>query len=228
MGRRRTGRLRRRARAPFRYRRDRARIHAARKPHHRAGGRADRQSADGRRRPLPRSGGARALCERANTPRAIPIATCRTCAPSWAACTRGMELLQAAARDHGRRSLSAYMGHVLANAEESVRRLLDRLGDGEFAYPMDNGAVVRWPSDRPRSALGRVRFHRHERPAARQFCAEVDHPGSGALCRAHAGRRCHPDERRVPAPGRPGDPRRIDAQSQAPQWSPAMSRPAKS
>ena len=35
------------------------------------------------------------------------------------------------------------MGHVLANAEESVRRLLDRLDDGEFAYPMDNGAVVK-------------------------------------------------------------------------------------
>jgi 5-oxoprolinase (ATP-hydrolysing) len=35
------------------------------------------------------------------------------------------------------------MRHVLANAEESVRRLLDRLDDGEFDYPMDNGAHVR-------------------------------------------------------------------------------------
>ena len=34
------------------------------------------------------------------------------------------------------------MDHVLANAEESVRRLLDRLDDGEFAYAMDNGAQV--------------------------------------------------------------------------------------
>jgi len=34
------------------------------------------------------------------------------------------------------------MDHVLANAEESVRRLLDRLDDGEFAYEMDNGARV--------------------------------------------------------------------------------------
>jgi 5-oxoprolinase (ATP-hydrolysing) len=32
---------------------------------------------------------------------------------------------------------------VLANAEESVRRLLDRLGDGECDYEMDNGAHVR-------------------------------------------------------------------------------------
>jgi 5-oxoprolinase (ATP-hydrolysing) len=35
------------------------------------------------------------------------------------------------------------MRHVLANAEESVRRLLGRLEDGEFDYEMDNGAHVR-------------------------------------------------------------------------------------
>ena len=39
--------------------------------------------------------------------------------------------------------VAAYMNHVLANAEESVRRLLDRLDDGDFAYAMDNGAEVR-------------------------------------------------------------------------------------
>lgn len=60
-----------------------------------------------------------------------------------AACTRGMELLHGAARDQGADVVSAYMAHVLANAEESVRGLLDRLSDGEFAYAMDNGAVVR-------------------------------------------------------------------------------------
>jgi 5-oxoprolinase (ATP-hydrolysing) len=35
------------------------------------------------------------------------------------------------------------MRHVLANAEESVRRLLDRLDDGAFDYEMDNGARIR-------------------------------------------------------------------------------------
>ena len=60
-----------------------------------------------------------------------------------AACTRGAELLQGAARDQGSALIAAYMGHVLANAEESVRRLLDRLEDGSFAYAMDNGAEVR-------------------------------------------------------------------------------------
>ena len=59
-----------------------------------------------------------------------------------AACTRGAEMLAQTARDYGPDVVAAYMGHVLANAEESVRRLLDRLDDGEFAYEMDNGAQV--------------------------------------------------------------------------------------
>ena len=59
-----------------------------------------------------------------------------------AACTRGAELLAAAAREHGADVLAAYMNHVLANAEESVRRLIGGLEDGSFVYPMDNGAVV--------------------------------------------------------------------------------------
>jgi 5-oxoprolinase (ATP-hydrolysing) len=60
-----------------------------------------------------------------------------------AACTRGAEVLAATARDYGPEVVSAYMRHVLANAEESVRRLLGRLDDGEFDYEMDNGAHVR-------------------------------------------------------------------------------------
>ena len=59
-----------------------------------------------------------------------------------AACVRGAETLAATARDYGADVVAAYMDHVLANAEESVRRLLDRLDDGEFAYEMDNGARV--------------------------------------------------------------------------------------
>jgi 5-oxoprolinase (ATP-hydrolysing) len=59
-----------------------------------------------------------------------------------AACVRGAESLVEAARDYGPEVVAAYMNHVLANAEESVRRLLDRLEDGEFSYEMDNGARV--------------------------------------------------------------------------------------
>ena len=60
-----------------------------------------------------------------------------------AACTRGAEVLGATARDYRSEVVAAYMRHVLANAEESVRRLLDRLDDGVFDYEMDNGAHVR-------------------------------------------------------------------------------------
>jgi 5-oxoprolinase (ATP-hydrolysing) len=59
-----------------------------------------------------------------------------------AACVRGAESLVETARDYGPDVVAAYMNYVLANAEESVRRLLDRLDDGEFSYEMDNGARV--------------------------------------------------------------------------------------
>ena len=60
-----------------------------------------------------------------------------------AACVRGAEALAQTAREYGPDVVAAYMDHVLANAEESVRRLLGRLDDGEFDYEMDNGAHVR-------------------------------------------------------------------------------------
>jgi 5-oxoprolinase (ATP-hydrolysing) len=60
-----------------------------------------------------------------------------------AACTRGAEVLIQTAADYGAEVVAAYMRHVLANAEESVRRLLDRLDDGDFDYEMDNGGHVR-------------------------------------------------------------------------------------
>ncbi|GAA4716897.1 hydantoinase B/oxoprolinase family protein [Sphingomonas lutea] len=59
-----------------------------------------------------------------------------------AACVRGADVLVQTARDYGAEVVAAYMDHVLANAEESVRRLLDRLDDGAFTYELDNGAQV--------------------------------------------------------------------------------------
>jgi 5-oxoprolinase (ATP-hydrolysing) len=38
--------------------------------------------------------------------------------------------------------VSAYMGHVQDNAEESVRRVLDRLSDGAFSYEIDQGSTI--------------------------------------------------------------------------------------
>ena len=37
----------------------------------------------------------------------------------------------------------AYMGHVQDNAAESVRRVIERLHDSEFTYPMDQGCAIR-------------------------------------------------------------------------------------
>ena len=38
--------------------------------------------------------------------------------------------------------VQAYMGHVQDNAEESVRRVIDALDDGAYAYETDSGAVI--------------------------------------------------------------------------------------
>ncbi|WP_234036100.1 hydantoinase B/oxoprolinase family protein [Porphyrobacter sp. YT40] len=85
----------------------------------------------------------RAALAAADYPARIPDRNLSDLRAQLAACTRGAELLAGAAREHGADVLAAYMGHVLANAEESVRRLLGGLEDGAFAYPMDNGAVVK-------------------------------------------------------------------------------------
>ncbi|WP_204112818.1 hydantoinase B/oxoprolinase family protein [Shimia biformata] len=62
---------------------------------------------------------------------------------------------QVAANETGRRELlkvvdhygldvvQAYMGHVQDNAEESVRRVIDRLSDGDFIYPTDIGLTIK-------------------------------------------------------------------------------------
>jgi 5-oxoprolinase (ATP-hydrolysing) len=60
-----------------------------------------------------------------------------------AACARGAAELRRVAREQGRGVVDAYMGHVMANAEEAVRRLIGTLSDGEFEYELDNKAHVR-------------------------------------------------------------------------------------
>lgn len=40
---------------------------------------------------------------------------------------------------YGREGVAAYAGHVMDNAEESVRRVIDRLSDGEMTVEMDDG-----------------------------------------------------------------------------------------
>ena len=42
----------------------------------------------------------------------------------------------------GRATVAAYMTHVQNNAEESVRRVITALKNGEFVLPLDNGAQI--------------------------------------------------------------------------------------
>jgi 5-oxoprolinase (ATP-hydrolysing) len=60
-----------------------------------------------------------------------------------AANQKGVAEIRRAVAHYGLDVVRAYMRHVQDNAEESVRRVIDVLKDGEFAYEMDNGAVIR-------------------------------------------------------------------------------------
>ncbi len=60
-----------------------------------------------------------------------------------AANEKGVQELRRMIDHFGLDVVKAYMGHVQDNAEESVRRVLDQLSDGEFAYEMDGGGVIR-------------------------------------------------------------------------------------
>ena len=55
-----------------------------------------------------------------------------------AANTAGIVELHKMTKQFGLDTVQAYMGHVQDNAEESVRRVIDALEDGEFTYEMDS------------------------------------------------------------------------------------------
>ncbi|MEV7202907.1 hydantoinase B/oxoprolinase family protein [Streptomyces griseoluteus] len=60
-----------------------------------------------------------------------------------AANRRGADELGRMIAEFGLDVVQAYMRHVQDNAEESVRRVIDALNDGEYAYETDSGAVIR-------------------------------------------------------------------------------------
>jgi 5-oxoprolinase (ATP-hydrolysing) len=59
-----------------------------------------------------------------------------------AANEKGVQELQAMVAQFGRATVAAYMRHVQDNAEESVRRVITALKDGQFTLPLDNGARI--------------------------------------------------------------------------------------
>ncbi len=96
-----------------------------------------------------------------------------------AANATGLRELRAMVGRYGLATVSAYMGHVQANAEESVRRVLAVLRDGSFTYRLDNGSVIRVA----------IRVERAARAATIDFSGtSPQHRGNGnaprAVCRA--------------------------------------------
>ncbi|MEW2289853.1 hydantoinase B/oxoprolinase family protein [Streptomyces sp. NPDC047841] len=76
-----------------------------------------------------------------------------------AANQKGVDEVRRVIGEFGLEVVQAYMRHVQDNAEEAVRRVIDALDDGEYAYETDSGAVIRV----------RVRVDRSERRAAIDF-----------------------------------------------------------
>ncbi|MFG2308399.1 hydantoinase B/oxoprolinase family protein [Streptomyces sp. NPDC048566] len=60
-----------------------------------------------------------------------------------AANRKGVDEVGRMIEDFGLDVVQAYMKHVQDNAEEAVRRVVDTLRDGAFAYETDSGAVIR-------------------------------------------------------------------------------------
>ena len=81
-----------------------------------------------------------------------------------AANEKGVRELNAMLAHFGRDTVLAYMDHVQANAEECVRAVIDRLGDGDYALELDNGERI----------AVRVRLDRERREA------DVDFDGTSA------------------------------------------------
>ncbi len=60
-----------------------------------------------------------------------------------AACEKGVQELERVIASFGLDVVLAYMGHVQDNAAEQVRRVIDALDEGRFAYEMDDGSTIR-------------------------------------------------------------------------------------
>ncbi|MEQ5776791.1 hydantoinase B/oxoprolinase family protein [Thalassospira sp. NFXS8] len=87
--------------------------------------------------------GLTALLEGATYPARNPYQNIADLQAQIAANEKGVQELRKMVDHFGLDVVHAYMKHVQDNAEESVRRVLEGLNDGEFSYEMDNGAVVR-------------------------------------------------------------------------------------
>ncbi|MBV9655780.1 MAG: hydantoinase B/oxoprolinase family protein, partial [Acetobacteraceae bacterium] len=94
----------------------------------------------------------RALLAEAQHPARSPDVNVADIKAQVAANEAGVQALGRVVARYGWDVVRAYMHHVMNNAAESVRRVIDRLHDGAFRYTMDDGSplVVRITADRDR------------------------------------------------------------------------------
>jgi 5-oxoprolinase (ATP-hydrolysing) len=85
----------------------------------------------------------RALLASAKYPARSPDVNVADVKAQVAANEKGVQELRRVVAQYGWPTVRAYMTHVMDNAEESVRKVLDRIGDGAFDYTMDDGAPLR-------------------------------------------------------------------------------------
>ncbi|HEY4250167.1 MAG TPA: hydantoinase B/oxoprolinase family protein [Roseomonas sp.] len=84
----------------------------------------------------------RALLGAARYPARSPDVNVADIKAQVAANEKGVQELARAIAEFGLDTVRAYMRHVMDNAEESVRRVLDRLPDGRFATTIDDGTPL--------------------------------------------------------------------------------------
>jgi len=85
----------------------------------------------------------RALLAGAKHPARSPDVNVADIKAQIAANEKAAQELRRAVAEFGLPTVRAYMRHVMDNAEESVRRVLERLPDGEFATTLDDGTPLR-------------------------------------------------------------------------------------
>jgi 5-oxoprolinase (ATP-hydrolysing) len=85
----------------------------------------------------------RDLLERGAHPSRNPAQNLADMRAQIAANAKGSAELKALVSHYGAGTVRAYMQHVQDNAEESVRRVITSLKDGDFVLPMDNGAQIK-------------------------------------------------------------------------------------
>jgi 5-oxoprolinase (ATP-hydrolysing) len=85
----------------------------------------------------------RALLSGARYPARSPDVNVADIKAQVAANEKGVQELRRVVDQYGWDTVRAYMKHVMDNAEESVRRVIARIGDGHFDYVMDDGSPLK-------------------------------------------------------------------------------------